>query len=430
MSEPTDRELSLKLAKARWQVLERSPFYGQLLMNLTDSLGNCPVPTACTDGKTIVWHKPFLASLNLKQVQFVLLHEMLHCAYGHLWRFPVGKVDHKRANVACDNAINLQLLSCGLDLEMPDGGLADEQYKGLAEEIIYGKLGKTPENKLPQDTCGDYGKPADSTDGQGQGQGQQGQQDKQGKGQGKGKPDKAQSGQGQGQGNQQGQTPSQTQQGQGQGGQESLRDAWQRKLVQAAQAHKLTACGDLPGDMQRELERITTARIDWRSELVEFVKTAVSSRLDWTRSTRRNAWQPMIYPRRNRQVGTIIFCRDTSGSISERECSEFSALVSQCLAETGCKGILMDVDTDIARELVLQPGDDCPLDACGGGGTDFRKPFARAKELTEQGEQLAGLVYLTDLYGPQPDPADVELPTLWICTNGQTAKSGRTIRLW
>jgi predicted metal-dependent peptidase len=67
----------------------------------------------------------------------------------------------------------------------------------------------------------------------------------------------------------------------------------------------------------------------------------------------------------------------------------------------------------------------CPLTAQGGGGTDFRPVFDRAAQLISEGQSVAGVVYLTDLYGPMPDECDI--PTLWLSTTSRVAKFGRTV---
>ena len=69
------------------------------------------------------------------------------------------------------------------------------------------------------------------------------------------------------------------------------------------------------------------------------------------------------------------------------------------------------------------------LDARGGGGTDFAPAFDRVRELIDDGENIAGMIYLTDLDGSFPDePADY--PVLWAAYNTtESAPFGRTIHV-
>lgn len=106
----------------------------------------------------------------------------------------------------------------------------------------------------------------------------------------------------------------------------------------------------------------------------------------------------------------------------------FNAAIDGCADEHGNTEVLViDCDARIQAEHRCGQGEPCPVRASGGGGTDFRPPFERARQLAEDGENVAGIIYLTDLCGPEPDSSD--FPVLWLCTTERTAKVGRTVRL-
>ena len=131
-----DRELTLKLDQARWWALREQPFYGSLAMGLTDEFAD--VPTACTNGKVVKWNREFLAKLSEEETRFVVLHETLHCAHGHLWRLPHDKA----GNEAGDYVINRTLATVN-GIKMPTGGLeCPYDWNDLAEEEIYSRLCK------------------------------------------------------------------------------------------------------------------------------------------------------------------------------------------------------------------------------------------------------------------------------------------------
>lgn len=392
----------LRIDRARWWALTNQPFYGALAMRLPDKM-DPSTQTAHTDGREIAWNPSYVESLTDEELRFVLLHETLHCAHQHMWRLPADE----RGNVAGDHEINLTLQGIA-GIKMPEGGLADPQYRGLACEDILGRLPE-PEPEQQQgggegdgggedgtgaesqggasDPCGTFGSPAGSMSDDGQGDAAQAAQASQ-----------------------------------------ELRDSWDGAVIQAAQAAQALGVGDIPGDLQRILERIRHQSVDWRREMADFVKDAMSTRNDWSRSTRRHAWQPVIYPRKRvDDLGMVIFARDTSGSISDEICGAYSALIDQCLSETGCTGLVIDADTRIQAEYELSGFDECPLTAKGGGGTDFRPVFDRADELVAMGEHVAGIVYLTDLYGPAP--AASEIPTLWLATSDKEPPFGRAVRI-
>lgn len=394
----TDKELKLRLDRARWWSLREQPFYGSLAMGLEDVL--CDVKTACTNGKHIRWGKDFLAKLTDEETRFVLLHETMHCAHGHLWRLPMNE----KANIACDFAIN-KVLSAIPGLVMPKGGLLDARWDGLAEEEIYARLpdnppgggGKGPgkEGGDIGSTCGDFEEPADDN-------------------QGPGKPPPI------------GQMANSN--GDAEGEEPSLQEEWQRRVIQAQQVANAQR-GTVPADMQRILERVLATPVDWRKEMADFVRSVISTRNDWSRSARRHAWQPVIYPRKRADdCGLVIFARDTSGSIDNETCALFSAQVSSALAEVGCQGLVIDCDCEIEQEIRLAPGELCPLEAKGGGGTSHVPIWERVAELQEEGESIAGIVCLTDLYSDFPAD-DGGFASLWLSTTDQTAPFGRTVKI-
>ena len=362
-------------------------FYGSLASNLADVIDDT-VDTACTNGSVIKGSPKFVESLTDAEVRFVLLHETLHCAHDHFHRLPLNE----QGNEAGDYAINAVLAKVA-GISMPKGGLLDAKFDNLAEEEILAALAKRPQPQpqpqqgqpQPQQgngPCGGFEAPAPAP---------------------AVKP---------------GQTPA-----------PSMQEKWQRALVAADMAAKSLGRGNVPADLKRLIDSLTApTRVDWRQETADFVRSSVATRNDWTRSARRMATAPVIYPRRKvNDTGRVLFVRDTSGSINDKLVGEFTALIAQCTADLGCASLVMDCDAKIHAEHWLEAGEEAPTKAQGGGGTDFRPPFARAAELIEAGESIAGIVYLTDLEGPEPDETDI--PTLWLSTTANVAKTGRTVAI-
>lgn len=398
---------SLRIDRARWWALSNHPFYGSLAMKLPDEI-TTSVDTAATDGRVIKWNPGFVDGLTDEQLRFVLLHETLHCAHQHMWRLPADE----RGNAAGDHAINNTLKQVS-GISMPDGGLCDPSYRDMAEEDILrampepepddGGSGGGPGGGQP-DPCGSFTSPGDG-DGQGDSDGQGG-----GQGGGQSAADKAAANQ-------------------------ELRESWETAVIQAAQAAQASGQGHIPADMARVLEKLRAQPIDWRRELADFVHSTVSHRNDWSRSARRHAWQPVIYPRKRAdELGTVIFARDTSGSVDDKTLAAYSALISDCTSETGCDALVLDCDAAIQAEYELAAGDPCPLTAQGGGGTDFRPVFNRADEIVAAGGTVAGIVYMTDLDGRFPAMPS-ELATLWLAVPNRYSRAdtvapfGRTVKV-
>ena len=366
--------LPISLYRARdWALRTPSTvFYGVLSSNLVDLLDDS-IETACTDGKCIKWNPAWLASLTEEEVRFVLLHETLHCANQHFWRLPLNR----RGNIAGDYVINA-ILSTIAGLKMPKGGLLDAKYSNMAEEEVLALLPQEEEQEEQEGDaggCGGFGEPA---------------------------PDAPEASQ-------------------------TLSQQWTGAILQADFAQRSAGAGSAPSDMQRMIDAIKVSAPDWKQELADFVRSAVSQRNDWSRSSRRMASAPCIYPRKRAdQIGQIVFVRDTSGSVDGAILNAFNALIESAMADTNCSAILLDADASVRAEYRLSAGDAVPATAKGGGGTSFAPAFERVAGLMEAGEAIAGIVYLTDLEGEQVASSDV--PVLWLCTNENVAPCGRTVR--
>lgn len=444
-----------RIDKARWWLLTKQPFYGSLAMSLADVI-DPTIATACTDGRVIRWNPEFVAELSDAELRFSLLHETLHCAHGHMWRLPMDA----DGNAAGDYAIN-DTISGLADVSMPEGCLLDKKYSGLSEEEIYGHITNSPKQKpkkpesgegnqdgppqpgdQPQPGAGggDQDPPKSGDQPQPQPGSDDGQSQPSGGGGDKKKPGSGSSGGGgkASHGETHGHTDScshfappknpDLDQAQQDIDNAKLREDWEQRVIQAAQASQAMGAGDIPADMERLLDKMRAQEVDWRRELADFVKNMVSTRNDWSRAARRHAWQPVIYPRRQQDsVGTVLFARDTSGSIDMKACSQFTALINACVEEMGCEGIVVDCNTAIQAEYRVNDYEKCPDVARGSGGTRFQPVFDRAAELEASGEQIAGIVYLTDLDAPAPDEPDI--PTLWLTTADREPPFGRAVRV-
>ena len=419
----------IKIDKARdWSL--RTPcavFYGVLASNLRDVI-DPSISTACTDGKVIRWNPDFVSGLTDEEVRFVLLHEAMHCGLGHFWRLPISTDGNK----AGDYAINA-ILSRIPGTKMPAGGLLDARFSNMAEEEILAAIAQKPEPEQEQeepeqaeDGGGDFGRPSknngqqEAADGQGEDEDGSGQQEA---ADGQGEPKD-----GQGEAKDEGGCGGFSEPAPDAPDEEGIQDRWEAAVLQADYVSKSLGQGNAPAEMQRMIDAVKISSVSWKNEMADFVRSQIASRSDWSRSSRRMAGAPVIYPRRKKdRPGLVVFVRDTSGSIDGKILSEFNSHIETAMAETGCAALVIDADAVVCGEYRLEAGDTVPQTAQGGGGTDFRPAFDRAAALAEDGEQIAGLVYLTDLEGTEPDGAD--FPVLWLCTGSATARTGRTVKI-
>lgn len=393
------KELELKIDRARWKALtnDATVFYGQLMMNLRDEL-TYMIPTACTDGKVIKWNPAFLDKLTDENVLYVLIHETDHCALGHLWRFDFkDKKVAAKANQACDHVINLRLNSLSdIKIKMPEGGLADNKYKGMCEEEVYNLIPDDPgdNGEGEGDKIYGIGDFEDPKDGDGEGEGKEGE----GKGGGSKKI--------------------------------SLKEEWTRKIIQAAQACKSTSQGIMPAGIQRMIEEQMAHRVNWRDELSMFTKNCISMKNDYTRSCRRNAWYPVVMPRKKiNNLSKMIWSRDCSGSVTNLQLGAFNSMIAQCMTDVGGFGWIFDHDAEVGKIYEINNESEIPTSSIGGGGTDFRPVFKKCQEMIDNGEDIAGIVLITDMFGSYPEPKDYpDYPVLWVSiTKDQVGPFGKTV---
>ncbi len=71
-----------RLQNARLSLLQKHPFYALLLMYMKFSI-DLTCETAYTDGNRIAFNPEFMQNLSDSELEFVLMHEVLHTALGH-----------------------------------------------------------------------------------------------------------------------------------------------------------------------------------------------------------------------------------------------------------------------------------------------------------------------------------------------------------
>ena len=103
-------EIVRRLQSARMAVLSKQPFFGVLLMNFRMALDRT-TSTSYTDGIRLSFNPDFLKSLSDKELELVMMHEVLHAALGHPFRVQADyEID--LYDLACDIVVNSNILQC------------------------------------------------------------------------------------------------------------------------------------------------------------------------------------------------------------------------------------------------------------------------------------------------------------------------------
>ena len=106
-----------KLVTARIGLLLKAPFFGNLATRLTLHNADEWCGTAATDGRKFYYNSEFINTLPLKQLEFLVGHEVLHVVYDHMNRR--GERDPKLSNIAADYCVNGDLMEQRIGVAIP-----------------------------------------------------------------------------------------------------------------------------------------------------------------------------------------------------------------------------------------------------------------------------------------------------------------------
>jgi len=437
-------QIEHKLAAARTRLILDKPFLGALVLRLPlCAADQAWCRTTATDARKLYYNPDYIEALRQDELQFVLAHEALHCALSHFARRQ-HRLKH-RWDLACDFAINPLLVREGFT--PPPSALVEERFEGLTAEEIYPCLDDLDEEKdtLDQHVYDneDPDQGVRDQDRGGQGEGAQGSRGEQQQGQG-GSSDREQpqdqGGEGGGpepQDEQDGEGSPQAEQDRGRGGapqppplsaqeRETLGVQWQQRLASAAQ--QALQAGKLGGAMARMVDFLLQPQLPWRMLLARYVSATARDDYSYTRpSTRRG--EPAIFPSLRSAQLHVVVALDVSGSVSEREMSEFLSEVDAIKGQIRARITLHACDSQLAGDgpWYLEPWEDfeLPRSFQGGGGTRFTPVFDWVQAQDSPPDLL---LYFTDAKGEFP-ALPPPFPVIWLVKGRAPVPWGQRIQL-
>ena len=393
-----------RIDRARMDVILAAPFFGSLLMRMP-MVRDDRKQTFCTDGKTIAYNDAYAATLDDAQLRYILAHEVLHPALGHLWR--CGERDMEKWNEAADYTVNEMLDAYAAEdrAAAPDpsryvppwkafrGALINPAFFGLDAETIYARLPKNCGKRKAD--CGkkDSDSPQSAI----------------------GNPQSAPS-------------PGEFEKGADDGadgeGEEFSEDEWKLAVTQAATIARMQ--GKLPGSIARLVRELLAPKVPWRDVLREFIRVLAKDDYCWSRPNRRYAHTGFMLPSlHSERMGRLAIGVDTSGSIDDEILRVFASEIQAALDE--CQPERIDViycDARVQSTEEYVPGDAVTLKNCkGGGGTKFEPVFQHIEDFEEP---PVALIYLTDLEGSFPAHAP-DYPVLWASIKNRPYPFGEVV---
>lgn len=348
---------------------------------------NEDIPTACTNGRDVIYNTDFIKTLDDKELNFVVLHEALHKAYQHmnLWK-KLWKINPMVANMAADYVVNYAIHEAdeqGEVTKRPDSALFDLKYKGMTTKQIFDEIMKD----------------AEKNGGQGQGEGHDSHDWE---------------------------------------GADSLSDEEKKEVAkqidQALRQGEIIR-GKMQGNKNRSVNEILEPKVNWREQLRDFVTATCKNKdkTSWKRPHKRFIGHDIYMPSMiGESIGQIVVGIDTSGSIGDKELNEFLTEVVAICDDVSPSSIeLLYWDTCVAGHETYNQGDYHALvqttKPAGGGGTTVGCVNDYIKDKRIQPEAI---IILTDGYVENDFGGNWDYPTLWaITTKHITSPHGKTIHI-
>ena len=389
-----DASAKEKLITARIGLLLRQPFFGNLAtrMNLINADEWCP--TAATDGRRFYYNSEFVNSLPLKQLEFLVGHEVLHAVYDHMRRR--GNRDPKLWNIADDYCVNWDLVEQRVGDKIPVA-LYDAKYKGMcAEEVyddLYANADKINVDQLLKQLLDEHLDGTGDEDGDGEGEGG----DKSGQGNGR---------------------PKLTEQEK-----KEIRDEIKEAVLAAATS---VGAGNVPGGVKRMIKDLIEPVMDWRELLQQQIESTVKSDFTWARPSRRSWHMDAVMPgmKPGEQIDVVIGI-DTSGSITDQDLKIFLSEIKGIMeAYDEYRITVMGWDTEVGNVATFTSDnleDISSFEPGGGGGTD---PHCVWNYLRENDIEPKKLIMFTDFcfYGWSPQEVELYCDTVWVIKGNKSAE--------
>jgi predicted metal-dependent peptidase len=375
---------------ARIGLLLRAPFFGNLAtrMNLINADDWCP--TAATDGRRFYYNSEFVNNLPLKQLEFLVGHEVLHAVYDHMGRR--GNRDPKLWNIADDYCVNWDLVEQRVGDKIPVA-LYDSKYKGMSAEEVYDDLYENADkinvDELLKKLIDEH-LDGDPTDGEGDGD-----SDKPGNGR-----------------------PKLSEQEK-----KEIRDEIKEAVLAAANA---AGAGNIPGGVKRMIKDLVEPVMDWRELLQQQIESTVKSDFTWARPSRRSWHMDAVMPgmKPGEQIDVVIGI-DTSGSITDKDLKVFLSEIKGIMeAYEEYRITVMGWDTEVHNVATFTSDnleDISTFEPGGGGGTD---PHCVWNWLQANDIEPKKLIMFTDFcfFGWSPEEVEQYCDTVWIIKGNKSAE--------
>ena len=340
----TDAVAREKLTTARIGLLLKAPFFGQLATRMTLTNADAWCGTAATDGRKFYYNSEFVDKMPLKQLEFLVGHEILHAVYDHMGRR--GDRQPRLSNIAADYCVNQDLIEQRIGEKISVCPiLFDNKFKDMSYEEVYDYLYQNAKkiniDQLEQMILDDHL-----------------EEDENGNG-GSGDDDEDEQG---------GKRPRLSKEER-----DAIKDEIKGAVIAAAQS---AGAGNLPSGVKRLLRDLTEPVIGWKELLQQQIQSTIKNDYTWARPSRKGWHMDAIMPGlKPGEMIDVCIAMDQSGSISEEDSKAFLGEIKGIMeAFDEYKITLWCFDTEIYNVQTYTSDnidDIMEYEPAGGGGTDF-----------------------------------------------------------
>lgn len=397
------KEYTKRLMLSKMRILCNNGFYGLLLMHMKYGL-DAECGTAYTDGKVIRFDPKFLDELNDDELDFIMMHEILHVALQHCFRG--RELEKELYNIACNIVVNSNiLLSNNMDtrtITLRSDGEAmhlapngKEGYEYTAEEV-YNMLQKNlGMNNAKLQSNGKTKNTTNIIDNHTKWQ----QIEKN----------------------------------------EELEELWISRLDEVSKTIEIRDSiinrETMPAFAQRRLKELKNAQTDWREILIDFLQEEVVD-YSFMPPDRRFDDCPFFLPDFNDKdikPENILFMIDTSASMKDDMVTAAYSEVKGAIEQFNGKliGMLGFFDAVVIEPVPFENEEEFEMiKAIGGGGTNFQIIFNYVKEYMTDNLPVS-IIILTDGYAPFPKESEaMGIPVIWLLNNEKVNPSwGKVARI-
>ena len=341
----TDAVAREKLTTARIGLLLKAPFFGQLATRMTLTNADAWCGTAATDGRKFYYNSEFVDKMPLKQLEFLVGHEILHAVYDHMGRR--GDRQPRLSNIAADYCVNQDLIEQRIGEKISVCPiLFDNKFKDMSYEEVYDYLYQNAKkiniDQLEQMILDDHLEEEDENGNGGSG-------DDDGDEQGGKRPRLSKE------------------------ERDAIKDEIKGAVIAAAQS---AGAGNLPSGVKRLLRDLTEPVIGWKELLQQQIQSTIKNDYTWARPSRKGWHMDAIMPGlKPGEMIDVCIAMDQSGSISEEDGKAFLGEIKGIMeAFDEYKITLWCFDTEIYNVQTYTSDnidDIMEYEPAGGGGTDF-----------------------------------------------------------